>query len=75
MKTVEHLRPRDFRVKTHAIEKVVPAYARFAGEMYAGLLPMDNGGRTGETMFWLFQPAFQSVKDTIVIWLNGGPVR
>lgn len=73
MRDVALLRPRDFRVKTHLLAEVVPAYSQFAGEMYAGLLPMDNDARTGETMFWLFQPERQLVAETLVIWLNGGP--
>lgn len=65
-KTVE-----DFRV--NGLEDVQPAYAEFDGDMYAGLLPSNNGNRTGETMFWLFEPTTQDVPDTIVLWLNGGP--
>jgi carboxypeptidase C (cathepsin A) len=65
-KTIE-----DFRVV--GLEEVQPAYAEFDGAMYAGLLPSDNGNRTGETMFWLFEPETQNIPDTIVLWLNGGP--
>jgi hypothetical protein len=65
-KTIE-----DFRVV--GLEEVQPAYAKFDGGMYAGMLPSDNGDRIGETMFWLFEPETQSVPDTIVLWLNGGP--
>lgn len=58
----------------HGLDKVIPAYADFDGKMYAGTLPVNNGDRTGETMFWLFEPAEQLVSTTLVIWLNGGPV-
>jgi carboxypeptidase C (cathepsin A) len=49
------------------------AFARFEGDMYAGMLPTNNGNRTGEMMFWLFQPHTQAVENSMVIWLNGGP--
>lgn len=62
----------DFRVD--GLDEVVPAYAKFDGDMYAGTLPMDNGnGRRGEIMFWLFAPSKPAVRDTLVMWLNGGP--
>jgi len=67
---------KDFVV--HNLDKVEPAYATFNGTMYAGRLPANNidavGGveRTGDTMFWMFEPTEQSVPDTLVIWLNGG---
>ena len=62
----------------HNLDRVEPAYAAFDGTMYAGRLPANNidavGGmeRTGDTMFWMFEPTEQSVPDTLVIWLNGG---
>jgi len=62
----------DFLVK--GLDKIVPAYADFDGDMFAGTLPMDNGNRKGKTMFWLFEPRKQKVEKSIVIWLNGGPV-
>ena len=62
----------DFLVK--GLDKIVPAYAEFDGDMFAGTLPMDNGDRTGKTMFWLFEPRKQKVEKSIVVWLNGGPV-
>ena len=55
------------------LEEVEPAFGLFEGEMYAGLLPMDNGDRTGKLMFWLFAPEEPSITDSLVIWLNGGP--
>ena len=63
--------PNDFLVE--GLEEVEPAYKEFAGSMYAGLLPSNNHGRVGEMMFWLFEPDTQSVEDTLVVWLNGGP--
>jgi hypothetical protein len=61
----------DLRVR--GLEEVEPAFGLFEGEMYAGLLPMDNGERTGNLMFWLFTPDEPSITDSLVIWLNGGP--
>jgi carboxypeptidase C (cathepsin A) len=49
------------------------AFGKFNGQMYAGLLPMDNGNRTGKIMFWLFEPAKQTFDNSMVMWLNGGP--
>jgi hypothetical protein len=49
------------------------AFGKFNGHMYAGLLPMDNGNRTGKIMFWLFEPAKQTFDKSMVMWLNGGP--
>jgi len=63
--------PEDFLVQ--GLEDVEPAYADFPGRMYAGTLPMDNGDRHGEIMFWLFEPEQQSVPNSLVTWLNGGP--
>jgi len=62
--------PDDYLVE--GLENVQPAYAEFPGKMYAGLIPMDHGGRHGEMMFWLFKPDEQLVPDTFAIWLNGG---
>lgn len=61
----------DLRVR--GLEDVEPAFGLFEGEMYAGLLPMDNDDRTGNLMFWLFAPEKPSDTDSLVIWLNGGP--
>jgi Serine carboxypeptidase len=49
------------------------AFGQFSGKMYAGLLPYDNGDRLGKLMFWLFEPTTQLVKDSMILWLNGGP--
>jgi carboxypeptidase C (cathepsin A) len=64
-------KPEDFRV--FGLEEIQPAYALFEGKMYAGMLPSNNGNRTGMTMFWLFEPDTQDVPDSMVLWLNGGP--
>ena len=66
----------DFLVQ--GLEEVEPAYATFAGKMYAGLMPIDFADDHQETteggfMFWLFVPDHQSVPDTMVLWLDGGP--
>jgi len=60
-----------FRVRN--LDEVEPAYALFDGEMYAGLLPMDHEKRTGDLMFWVFEPNRSTVSDSLVIWFNGGP--
>jgi carboxypeptidase C (cathepsin A) len=64
---------QDFLVQ--GLETIEPAYAMFPGKMYAGLLPTNNAGgdRVGEMMFWLFEPDTQTVPDSMVLWLNGGP--
>ena len=62
---VSSMTPDDFLVV--GLEKIQPAYAQFEGKMFAGAIPMDNGSRTGNTQFWLFQPDTQSVPDTIVV--------
>lgn len=59
--------PEDFLVR--GMENIQPAYADFPGTMYAGLLPMNHGERSGEMMFWLFQPDEQVVPETLTIWL------
>jgi carboxypeptidase C (cathepsin A) len=61
----------DFLVR--GLDEVEPAFGLFEGEMYAGLLPMDNGHRKGEIMFWLFAPDQPVVPDSLTIWFNGGP--
>jgi carboxypeptidase C (cathepsin A) len=57
--------------------EIEPAYDAFAGDMYAGRLPIDiapiaEGEKRGELMFWFFQPNHLN-HDSITIWLNGGP--
>jgi carboxypeptidase C (cathepsin A) len=63
--------PEDFRV--YGLENVEAAYSQFEGKMYAGMLPSDHDGRTGMTMFWMFEPETQLVPDSLVLWMNGGP--
>jgi hypothetical protein len=75
---------RDLVVR--GLEQHVPAFADFDGEMYAGLIPMDNDNpnargataanpqrRRGELMFWLFAPRETANPNALTIWLNGGP--
>lgn len=65
----------DLRVRN--LEKTVPAYALFEGQMFAGSLPMDNDDgtnqRTGFLQFWLFVPDKPTAPDTMISWFNGGP--
>ena len=74
--------PADFRVQN--LDKVVKAFEKFPGRMYAGSLPMDhksttvlganpNGERTGNLNFWLFVPDKIKAENTISAWFNGGP--
>lgn len=65
------LTPEDYRVK--GLELIEPAYAEFQGEMFAGMVPMDNGDRHGEYMFWFFAPDNATVPDSLTFFLNGGP--
>jgi hypothetical protein len=80
--TLPRLFPADFRV--HSLAKVVKAFDKFPGRMYAGSLPMDhtsttsnganpNGERTGYLTFWLFVPDTIKAKNTMAAWFNGGP--
>lgn len=59
-----HVTPQDYLVE--GLENVEPAYAQFKGKMYAGLVPVENGSRKGNTMFWLFEPNRPIVPDTLV---------
>ncbi|KXJ87241.1 carboxypeptidase cpdS [Microdochium bolleyi] len=46
------------------------------GESYAGLMPIKRGytnGSNDQLYFWLFPTDDEVGKDTITIWLNGGP--
>lgn len=79
----------DFLVNTKKIEEIEPSFKSFNGTMYSGLLPIDvvvdNSSSSnsssnndasdkeprGKLSFWLFNP--HETKDTLTIWLNGGP--
>ena len=62
---------KDFLVQ--GLEEVEPEYAKFEGSTYAGRLPINNGNREGELMFWFFVPDNPVNPDSVTIWLNGGP--
>lgn len=67
--------------------EVEPAFADFAGTMYAGLIPTittpfeeaidqdETKHQSSSLMFWLFVPDDRPDPndDTLVVWLNGGP--
>ena len=55
------------------LEHIEPAFAKFDGSMYAGLIPFDWKERQGNLMFWLFLPHKPSNEESLVMWLNGGP--
>lgn len=42
------------------------------GELYAGLVPIDNSN-TSRALFSIFQPTIGAPVDEVTIWLNGGP--
>ena len=43
------------------------AFSEFDGQMYAGTLPSDNANRTGEMMFWLFEPRHQEIENSMIL--------
>lgn len=65
----------DFEVK--GLKDIEPAFESFQGEMYAGVLPIAHPSTMkeddGTYMFWLFEPTYPTVDDSLVIWFNGGP--
>ena len=63
-------RMKDFLVE--GLDEVEPEYSKFEGKMYAGRLPIDNGDRHGDLMFWFFAPDDPFDKNSVTIWLNGG---
>jgi carboxypeptidase C (cathepsin A) len=71
------LDPSQFRVT--GLEDIEPSFKEFDGDMYAGFLPIDDivdaknkhDESRGEISFWLFAPSEE--KDSLTIWLNGGP--
>ena len=42
------------------------------GEMYSGLIPIDEKN-TSRALFFVFQPTIGAPVDEVTIWLNGGP--
>ena len=42
------------------------------GEMYAGLVPIDERNKS-RALYFIFQPTIGPKVDEITIWLNGGP--
>jgi carboxypeptidase D len=42
------------------------------GEMYSGLMPIDQNNAS-RALFFVFQPTIGAPVDEITIWLNGGP--
>jgi hypothetical protein len=65
--------PSDFLVI--GLDEIEPAFKEFNGTMYSGLLPididLDDREPRGKLSFWLFNP--DESKDSLTIWLNGGP--
>lgn len=65
--------PSDYLVT--GLEDIEPSFDSFDGSMYAGMVPFTSydGSSAAEYMFWMFEPEEALVKDSLVIWLNGGP--
>lgn len=65
--------PSDYLVT--GLEDVEPSFASFDGTMYAGMVPFTSYDEKSkaEYMFWMFIPDEPLVKNSLVIWLNGGP--
>ena len=42
------------------------------GELYSGLIPIENGNDS-RALFFAFQPKLGDPVDEVTIWLNGGP--
>lgn len=72
--TTRAVHKEDYRVS--GLESVVPDFALFEGESYAGYVPTTpefEKEPDGAIFFWLFEPSHPIQDDTLVIWLNGGP--
>ena len=52
------------------LDKIVPEFGLFEGTMYAGRLPMQNGDRSGDLMFWLFAPDHPASTNSIQLWVS-----
>jgi len=50
----------------------LPDVAYDIGEMYSGLVPIDERNKS-RALFFVFQPTIGPPVDEITIWLNGGP--
>lgn len=50
----------------------LPDVAYDIGEMYSGLVPIDERNKS-RALFFIFQPTIGPPVDEITIWLNGGP--
>jgi carboxypeptidase D len=42
------------------------------GEMYSGLIPVDEKNKS-RALFFVFQPTIGNPVEEITIWMNGGP--
>jgi len=52
------------------LDEIVPQFGLFEGTMYAGRLPVKNGDRSGELMFWLFAPDHPVSNNSIQLWVS-----
>ena len=64
----------EFRVQ--GLKDVVPDYALFEGESFAGYIPTTPGFKhtsDSSIFFWLFEPDAPIDDNSVTVWLNGGP--
>jgi len=65
-----HDLPTKSDLLVQGLEDIYPQFDLFEGTMYAGRLPVKNGERSGEMMFWLFAPNDPVSKDSIQLWVR-----
>lgn len=65
-----HALPTRDDLLVDTLDKIVPEFGLFEGTMYAGRLPMQNGERSGEMMFWLFAPDHPASTNSIQLWVS-----
>lgn len=65
-----HVLPTKADLLVKGLDEIVPQFGLFEGSMYAGRLPIKNGDRSGELMFWLFAPDRPVSKNSIQLWVS-----
>ena len=66
----DHILPTKEDLLVVGLDKIVPEFGLFEGTMYAGRIPMQNGDRSGELMFWLFAPFHPASTNSIQLWVS-----
>ena len=62
--------------KDTGLERVVPDFALYEGDSYAGYLPTKANFQDiskSALHFWFFEPHAPIDQTSMVVWLNGGP--